>query len=183
MTHVEKRLAHFHLGADAGLWLVSREPHPREAREAWMRDAPAMLRIGVHFDAVRLPASVVHRAAGGAGREVVEAAFRRAGIEGAVIVDHSGRWYYALVPPGTAAGWREEGCEALGEGCYLGVPGPYRAEPPGSYWLLTPPGGEADLCEPRNLRELSGHGVEEVPRPVWGRRGARDGADPMIDHP
>ncbi|MGK5642373.1 hypothetical protein ACSNOK_29270, partial [Streptomyces sp. URMC 126] len=51
--------------ATAADWLVSRDPRPREIRETWMRDAPAMLRTGLHFEAVRLAGAVVGVVAGG----------------------------------------------------------------------------------------------------------------------
>ncbi|MFF4407174.1 hypothetical protein ACFY2W_30025 [Streptomyces sp. NPDC001262] len=139
----------------AGAWLVSRETHPLTAREAWLRDEPAILRTGIHFEAVRLSAPVVHHRAGSNERDDVERALRATGIGSAVIADPARRWYYALVPPGTAITWHEPGTEVLGQGHYLGVPAPYRAEPPGTHWLLTPPDGEGALCPPDSLREFT----------------------------
>lgn len=145
-------------------WLVSREVHPSEAREAWARGEPAMIRMGIHLEAVRLPAALVHARAGGEDRKAVEATFRQAGILGAVIADAYRRWYYALVPPGTSAVWDEPGLVCCGPGAYLGVPATHRADPPGSYWLLTPPTGEADLCRPGDLRKLAAEGAAAAPR-------------------
>ncbi|MCQ8768922.1 hypothetical protein [Streptomyces telluris] len=116
---------------------------------------PALLRTGIVFDAVRLPAYAVHQHAGSGRREDVVRAFSEAGARGgAVVVDSARRWYYALVPPGTAAGWDEPGTEALGMGCVLGVPAPGRGGPPGSYWLAGAPRGPEGLCVPGAVRVL-----------------------------
>ncbi|AZQ74104.1 hypothetical protein EKH77_25330 [Streptomyces luteoverticillatus] len=139
----------------AAQWLVSRETHPREAREAWARGEPAIIRMGVHVEAVRLPARFVHARAGGEGRAVVEGVFRQVGVLRAVIADAHRRWYYALVPPGTSAAGDEPRLVCCGTGGYLGVPPTHRVEPPGTYWLLAPPAGEADLCDLDALRELA----------------------------
>ncbi|MGI5340734.1 hypothetical protein ACQEVS_26725 [Streptomyces sp. CA-181903] len=135
-------------------WLVSRDPRPREIRETWMRDAPAMLRTGMHFEAVRLAAGVVGVLAGSGERDAVEGAFKAAGVASAVIVDPSGRWFYVLVPPGTAMGWDVPGIHVLAADHFLGVPAPYRADPPGTHWLLCPPQGEEELVDPGALRQL-----------------------------
>ncbi|MBZ4319900.1 hypothetical protein [Streptomyces huiliensis] len=135
-------------------WLVSRDPRPREIRETWMRDAPAMLRTGLHFEAVRLAAGVLGIAAGSGAREAVEEAFRAAGVEDSVIADPSGRWFYALVPTGTAREWDVPGVHVLAADHYLGVPAPHRADPPGTHWFLCPPQDEGDLCDPVALRRL-----------------------------
>lgn len=142
------------MAAGAAQWLVSREIHPRVAREEWMRDKPAMLRTGVHFDAIRLPARAVHFLAGGEDRDSVESVFREAGIDSAVIADPPRGWYYVLVPPGTTIASNGSGFEVLGESHYLGVPSPHRAEPPGTYWLLTPPDDERALCDPCDVEQL-----------------------------
>ncbi|MBB4895832.1 hypothetical protein FHS39_004911 [Streptomyces olivoverticillatus] len=115
------------------------------AREAWLRDEPAIIRAGIHFDAVRIPAEHVHHLAGSDGRDAVERAFARVGIETAVIADLSRRWYYALVPPRTTEAEHPT---------YLGVPAPHRADPPGTHWLLSPPDGEDALCDPASVRKL-----------------------------
>ncbi|QLE73930.1 hypothetical protein FGW37_22185 [Streptomyces rectiverticillatus] len=136
-------------------WLAAGERHPHAVREAWSRGAPAMLRTGLCFDAIRLSAEVVHRRAGGDGRDSVERVFREAGVESAVIVNPARRWYYVLVPPGTAQSWDEPGTEALGLACFLGVPAPGQAEPPGTYWLLRAPTGVEGLCVPAAIRGVA----------------------------
>ncbi|MDT0452146.1 hypothetical protein [Streptomyces hesseae] len=134
---------------------MSREIHPREAREAWVRGEPAMIRMGIHVEAVRLPARFVHARAGGEDRAAVEEVFRQVGIVRAVIADAHHRWYYALVPPGTSAATDAPRLACCGAGGYLGVPPTHRVGPPGTYWLLAPPTCEADLCDLGALRELA----------------------------
>ncbi|MCC2279664.1 hypothetical protein LKL35_30175 [Streptomyces sp. ET3-23] len=147
------------MDAPAARWLLSREPHPYPVREAWMRDTAAVLRTGLHFDAVLLPGHVVHRLSGSAERRAVERVFRVAGIGGAVIVDRPHRGYTVLVAPGTSTTWSVPGIDCLGAAHPLGyvrIPAPHRAEPPGAYWLLTPPDAGEGLCDPGALRRLIG---------------------------
>ncbi|WP_116210028.1 hypothetical protein [Streptomyces olivoreticuli] len=105
---------------------------------------------GVLFDAVQIPVEAIHSQTGSADRDAVEAVFRSAAIDSAVIVYG---WYYALVPAGTARFWTVP-CECLGLSHSIGVPAPHRADPPGAYWLLTPPAGAEDLCDPIGLARL-----------------------------
>ncbi|RKN76368.1 hypothetical protein D7231_05045 [Streptomyces klenkii] len=114
-----------------------------------------MLRTGLFFDAVRLSAEVVHARAGGGDRDAVERVFREAGVECGVIVNPARRWYYVLVPCGTAASWDESGTEALGTACFLGVPAPGRGGPPGAHWLLGPPLGAEGLCGPGAVKAVA----------------------------
>ncbi|MFF7021663.1 hypothetical protein ACFY97_11675 [Streptomyces klenkii] len=139
----------------APYWLAAGERHPQGVREAWSRGAPAMLRTGLFFDAVRLSAEVVHARAGGGDRDAVERVFREAGVECGVIVNPARRWYYVLVPCGTAASWDESGTEALGTACFLGVPAPGRGGPPGAHWLLGPPLGAEGLCGPGAVKAVA----------------------------
>lgn len=145
-------------------WLISREVHPSVGREAWMRNEPAVIRTGIHFEAVRLPAALVHDLATTVADEVVsrqtvERTFHEVGIHSAVIADPARRWYYVLVPPGTAEEW-DDTFECLGRDHYLGVPATHRADPPGTHWLLSPPEGEEDLCDPGAVRRLTATGSE-----------------------
>ncbi|WP_171161887.1 hypothetical protein [Streptomyces sp. I05A-00742] len=143
--------------AGAAAWLVSREVHPRVAREAWAKGLPATLRSGIHFDAVHIPAALIEDRAASRQRESIEAHFRSAGITGSVIVSRLRDRYTALVPPDTADTWDVHRTECLGAGChtnYLATPVPTRREPPGAYWLLPAPDGPEMLCAPDRLREL-----------------------------
>ncbi|MGW0495166.1 hypothetical protein ACWD0Z_06935 [Streptomyces sp. NPDC003007] len=81
-----------------------------------------MIPLGHSFDAVRIPADVVHAATGSTDRSVVEARLAQCLNDGPVIHDPGFARYYALVPPGTADEWPSPVVECLGEGTYLGVP-------------------------------------------------------------
>ncbi|MEV4740458.1 hypothetical protein [Streptomyces sp. NPDC049555] len=143
-------MTHDRLGAlqekAAARWLVSRATHPRDAWEEWAYGRPAMLRMGAHLEALRLPAGLVHRVAGGEEPGVVRDALRRGGVGWGVIVGVHGRSYYVLVPPGTSRTWDDGRIACAGPGDYLGVPAVERDAPPGSYWLLPPPEGPGELC-------------------------------------
>ncbi|MFI1253760.1 hypothetical protein ACH4U6_08160 [Streptomyces netropsis] len=143
----------------AARWLVSSADPSSEAHAEWARGRPALLRVGRRFDAIRLRANVVHAYAGQDDGEAppradVERALAGAGITTAVIADPARHWYYALVPPGTAAGWTVRGIECLGPNHFLGVPAPHRVDPPGSYWLLAAPDSNSTLCDPGAVHEL-----------------------------
>ncbi|WP_171166837.1 hypothetical protein [Streptomyces sp. I05A-00742] len=141
------------LSTGAAAWLVSREVHPRVAREAWAKGLPATLRSGAHFDAVHIVASLIEHRAASRERDAVEAHFRAAGITGAVIVSRRHDRYTTLVPPGTSDFWDFPHTQCLGRD-YVTTPVPTRREPPGAYWLLPAPDGELALCPPARLRAL-----------------------------
>lgn len=67
------------------------------------------------------------------------------------------------MPSGTAEHWAEPTAACLGPDCYLGVPAAHRADPPGTHWLLTPPDGEAALCDPGDVRRLMAEGRNGAP--------------------
>ncbi|MGW1071658.1 hypothetical protein [Streptomyces sp. NPDC002537] len=120
----------------------------------WLRGDPAHVLTGVLFDAVEIPAEVIHAQAGSGDRGAVERAFRKAAITSAVIAEPSHGWYYALVPPGTAREWRPP-LECLGPSHSIAVPPPHRTGPPGIHWLLTPPDSAASLCDPEDVRRAT----------------------------
>ncbi|MBH1938378.1 hypothetical protein I5Q34_29670 [Streptomyces sp. AV19] len=142
----------------AGRWLVSRETHPRVAREAWSKGLPATLRAGIHFDAVHVPAALVEDGIRGSrDRDAVERHFRAVGITTAVLVSRRRDRYSILVPPDTADTWNVPGAQCLGatnHTNYLATPPPTRHEPPGAHWLLPAPEGDQDLCVPDCIRAL-----------------------------
>ncbi|NVK77700.1 hypothetical protein [Streptomyces morookaense] len=144
----------------AALWLVSRERRPLDARESWTSGAPATLKVGLHFDVVHLPSSVVERGIDGiTDRDAIRHHFRTAGLTSAVIVSRSQTRYSVLVPPGASRDWAEPGIPCIGIESpinYVGVPVPTRREPPGSYWLMPAPDDECMLCDPANIRLLIG---------------------------
>ncbi len=148
-------------GAAATEWLSQALLLP--SRGEWVRGDSAQVLTGVLFDAVQIPVEVLHFQAGSADRGAVEAVFRQAGIDSAVIAQPAYGWYYALVPLGTARSW-DAPCECFGVSHSIAVPAPHRADPPGVHWLLTPPDGAASLCDPERVRKM-----------VAPRRGRQEG--------
>jgi hypothetical protein len=138
-------------------WLLSTHPTPRQAQKGWARDGIALLPLGTLFSAVRIPARLVHAAAGSDDHAAVDAYLADALHGGPVICDPRGRHYYALVPASTAARWRHPLVECLGRDTYLGVP---RLDAVGldahawaSYWSV-PMSSLADLCSPEAVSQL-----------------------------
>ena len=134
-------------------WLAAACERPGQAHRAWLEGARALLRAGVRWDAVKVPASIVYRLADSSDPEQVRAILAEHGAHGPVIVDPR-RSYYLLVPPGTATNWRTHGAECLGVACYLSVPAPSRLEPPETHWLTPPDGTGRDLCNPAAVAAL-----------------------------
>ncbi|MGI5527940.1 hypothetical protein ACQEVX_11090 [Streptomyces syringium] len=104
---------------------------------------------------------MVHAYAGRAdgeapSRAAVERALAGAGITTAVIADPARHWYYALIPPGTAAGWTIRGIERLGRNHFLGVPAPQRVAPPDSYSTLCDPGAVHELIRAQRTAAETG---------------------------
>ncbi|MBH1937086.1 hypothetical protein I5Q34_22925 [Streptomyces sp. AV19] len=157
----------------AANWLVSREPHPRTAREAWAKGLPATLRAGRHFAAVHAPAAFVESGIIGIrDRDAVERHFRTAGINSAVIVSRRQHQYTVLVPATTALTWNEPGTHCLGNDHwtnYLAVPPPVRREPPGAHWLFPAPHDDVTLADPVALRLLLGRSKSQQNDTLFGR--------------
>jgi hypothetical protein len=63
---------------------------------------------------------------------------------------------YFLVPQGTATRWDEPGTEALGECCYVGIPGDLDPDPSTVHWLAPPTAPVPDLVRPELLLTLLG---------------------------
>lgn len=138
-------------------FLLSGDIHPSGGRERWAKGAPALVQVGIRFDAVQIPAALVEACASVPSLHGITEAFREAGITRSVIVSRSRVWYYVLVPPGTDRTWRVEGVRCLGtadEAPYLSVPHPASPGMPGAHWLLPAPDGVGALCDPRSVRAL-----------------------------
>ncbi|MFI7019858.1 hypothetical protein [Streptomyces sp. NPDC050164] len=126
-------------------WLASGHPSPSTARREWDSAAGlAMIPLGHSFDAVRIPANVVHAATGSTDPSVVEARLAQYLNDGPVIHDPGFARYYVLVPPGTVYEWPSPVVECLGEATtYLGVPRVDRIgldeETQASYWSVVIP--------------------------------------------
>lgn len=134
-------------------WLAATHERPGVARQAWLGGARALLRAGVAWDAVKVPASIVYRLADSSDPERIRAILAEHKADGPTIAD-PGRAYYLLVPAGTAANWRTHGAECLGAACYLSVPAPSRLGPPETHWLTAPDGTGHDLCDPAAVAGL-----------------------------
>lgn len=139
-------------------WLVSRERHPRDARESWEQGRAATLSAGFHFDAIRLWSPYVKGAIKGAkDRPAIETRFRDAGIAAAVIVSRTKEWYTVLVRPEAGRGRDVPDTEYLGRTMgYIAAPTPSRREPPGSYWLLPAPDEPSMLATSTAVQQLLG---------------------------
>lgn len=112
-----------------------------------------MLPLGGLFDAVRLPAEVVHAAAASEDHENV-AAYLAEVLDGPVIHDPC-TWYYALVPPQTTATWRSPFARCIGRGSWVGVPPTDRCAPLrfGPYWIVSM-AHAGDLCSAVSVTKL-----------------------------
>ncbi|WP_331723552.1 MULTISPECIES: hypothetical protein [unclassified Streptomyces] len=143
-------------GADRAVsdWLAASLDNPAKAHREW-DSGVALLRTGLTFDAIRIPAPVIHAAAASEDPDTVSAFLADNLNQGAVIHDAYtvGVSYYALVPAGTHANWRTSGTPCLPPGTWLGVPHPSRTARPGPYWAL-PPHSPGDLCTPLALVTL-----------------------------
>ncbi|MGW1071609.1 hypothetical protein [Streptomyces sp. NPDC002537] len=136
----------------------------------WLRGDPAQVLTGVLFDVVQIPVEVIHSQADSDGREAVEAVFRDAAIDSAVIADTTYGWCYALVPPGTVRSWSPP-YECFGPSHSIAVPAPHHTDPPGIHWLLAPPDSATSLCEPEAVRKVTavtGVGQQMVSTPCSG---------------
>lgn len=161
------------------LWLVSRVPRPREIHEDWAEGRTPAIEIGRRFDVVHLPAEAVEGGVGGVRTDdVIEAAFREAGIAYGVVVTRRRDAYSVLVRAGTARTWvAGKGTRAVGIDDhlrYLRAPHPGRREGPGDFWLLPAPHADEVLAGAVEVRALlarsggsPGRGEATV---TWGMR-------------
>ncbi|MFE5974325.1 hypothetical protein ACFQ64_19450 [Streptomyces sp. NPDC056460] len=141
--------------AGAATWLLLAARDPGQARREWATYGVALLRCGTLFSAVRIPASVVHTAAGTSDRTEV-ADYLLQALEGPCFFDGTSQAFYALTPRSTAARWNVPGTEALGADFFLGVPATGICEPGpmSAAWWVVPMDGPAALCHPDAVRRL-----------------------------
>ncbi|WP_171161745.1 hypothetical protein [Streptomyces sp. I05A-00742] len=158
------------------LWLVSRATRPREIHEAWAGGRTPAIEIGRRFDVIHLPAGAVEGGIAGVRTDdVVEEAFRGAGIGYGVVVTRRRDVYSVLVRAGIARTWAVGGTRAVGADDhlrYLRVPHPGRREGPGGFWLLPVPHEDGVLAgagEVRALLARFAEGGEDGRRVVWKR--------------
>lgn len=168
-TRAERDLA-------VGHWLLSAALDRSEARAQWAEQGVTVLRCGGIFAAVRIPAELVHAAAGTSAPGEVCAYLAEALHGGPVLVDRHGTRYYALVPASTARWWDVPDCECLGVGACLGVPRPGISAPEAaspSYWAV-PMDSPGVLCTPDDVSRLVMTGRHQ--RPITQARGRRSSA-------
>ncbi|MFJ1746126.1 hypothetical protein ACIOJD_07760 [Streptomyces sp. NPDC088116] len=149
MTHTGRRTE----ATAISQWLTSTTRHPDIAEKDWAAGRPAILRTGIIYDAVRMPMELVHAAVWSTVPDVVGGALAEV-LDGPVVC-HPGRWYYALVPPGTCEVWRSPVAAARGRGGWLGIPRVDRTAPApvDPYWAV--PVARIDrLCLPAAVNEL-----------------------------
>ncbi|MEU7414911.1 hypothetical protein AB0B40_37445 [Streptomyces sp. NPDC042638] len=136
-------------------WLASAHDVPTQARAEWTTQKLALLPLGRHFAAVRIPGAIVHAAVGTDDGQAITHALETA-LPGPVIHDVRavGPTYWALVPWRPGSRWRGPAeTRYLGPGTYLGIPDIGCTEPPGSYWV-TQPRYRRDLCHPEAVLSL-----------------------------
>ncbi|AXG81164.1 hypothetical protein DVK44_29630 [Streptomyces paludis] len=132
-------------------WLASSITEPDFAYEDWQRGRPAVLRVGVRFDAVKMHPNLVHAALGVTGvTDVVDA---MPVMIGGPVVAHPGPWYHALVPVGTCARWGEPYGTMLGVGGWLKVPHPSNRGTSDVHWA-SPVVAPGQLCDPGDVAAL-----------------------------
>ncbi|MYZ36663.1 MULTISPECIES: hypothetical protein [unclassified Streptomyces] len=142
-------------------WLASSSRLPGKAHDHWYRQGrPALLPTGVIFDAVRMPAVLVHAAVGSAEPDSVAGELSKI-LKGPVIAETG--WYYALVPPRTTETWRSPLAVVRGRGAWLTVPRVDHTKPrhSGCHWSV-PVEQVGKLCDPAGAAELLQVGRERL---------------------
>lgn len=149
-TRSERELAVAH-------WLLSAATLRAFAVDEWKTGGVTALQCGTLFAAVRIPAAVVHAAAGTEVLSEVDEYLRGAVHGGPVIYGANGQQYYALVPASIQRTWTVPGTAVVGRGDYLGVPSPDLVRYPGragSYWSV-PMDSPAVLCTQGAVSQLA----------------------------
>lgn len=126
---------------DVTEWLLQAADDPTRARAEWQTMDVALLRCGVHFTAIRVPAAVVFAAARSEDRARADEYLGAALHGGPVFVDRQSGRYYCLVPVGTCATWRMPDTACLTVDSFLGVPHPSidsSRYPARSFWCVPP---------------------------------------------
>lgn len=158
-------------------WLLAtyREEQRGYARAQWKEYGAAALPLGGLFSAVRIPARLVHAAAGCSRPEGVDE-FLDQVLEGPVICSPRYQRYYALVPASMPATWRQArddwrvmDVDCLGRGTCLAVPRVDAVEPRplDSYWSVPMPSAGV-LCAPLAVARLIATGRHQMPTELEG---------------
>ncbi|MEV0281759.1 hypothetical protein AB0I22_35970 [Streptomyces sp. NPDC050610] len=109
------------------------------AEDEWWRRGVALFLVGPSWDAVKLPAPLVHAVADGSDVGRVRAILHRLGVTGPVFLHRE--TYVVLVPPGTAATWNAAAeCVTTTdrEAHYMGLPAPHTWDGPRAHWVIPP---------------------------------------------
>ncbi|MFF4797218.1 hypothetical protein ACFY1U_02260 [Streptomyces sp. NPDC001351] len=134
---------------DVTQWLLQAADDPARARAEWQTMDVALLRCGVQFSAIRVPAHVVFAAARSEDRTGVDDYLEAALFGGPVFLDRQSGRYYCLVRAEPCTPWRVPDTACLVAGSYLGVPHPsidssrYLAR---SFWCVPPDRPQA-VCQ------------------------------------
>ncbi len=141
-------------------WLLAAAQYMREARKEWAVAGIALLRCGGNFSAIRVPAEVVHAAAGAEDLHQVDDYPSDALPGGPVFVDVTSRRYsssYQRVPCDKLCG-NPGSCRmrsVSGPAGLLGVPTPNATDPYAarSYWCV-PMDSPGELCDPQAVSQF-----------------------------
>ncbi|MFJ6014438.1 hypothetical protein [Streptomyces sp. NPDC092952] len=140
----------------ATTWLVLAASHSEKARREWSSFGLALLRCGVLFSAVRIPATLIYAAAGTEEPDAVRGFLAEVLDGGPVFHDVGGRQFYALTPASTPRSWRFVAAECLDSDTFLGVPATdlteFAPQYP-AYWVV-PMDGPGSLCAPADVARL-----------------------------
>ncbi|MFD4631432.1 hypothetical protein ACFVYR_21335 [Streptomyces sp. NPDC058284] len=146
-------------------WLARAQAEPRQAYREWTGCGVALLPLGRRFNAVRLPARLVHAGVGTADPDVVTATLTEL-LHGPVIHNSPLQTYHALLEPYPPHRWAyAHVAPMLGTGQFLGVPAADLTGPTGLHWAVRPHAVGA-LCSPPSVAALAALGVRLLPRPA-----------------
>lgn len=134
-------------------WLATTCPTPDTAHEDWAASlgGVTLLPLGVHFDAIRVPARLVRTVAGSVDdREIATVLDELLG--GGPVLTDGYRWYHALVALGTQGTWARTDAQCVSSETWLYVPHPAWTSH-GIYWV-TPPRAVGAVCATKDVARL-----------------------------
>ncbi|MEU6349623.1 DUF6415 family natural product biosynthesis protein [Streptomyces sp. NPDC047072] len=139
-------------------WLLLASSSSSAASAEWEKRGVTLLSVGVLFAAVRMPAALVHLAAGTTEPEGVASHLEATLHGGPAFVDERNAAFYFLLPPTVPRDWRIPGAMLLGSDYYIGVPRPdLTAATAGggrSYWSV-PMHSPHSLCSPAAVQQVA----------------------------
>ncbi|MEU1016057.1 hypothetical protein [Streptomyces sp. NPDC005898] len=142
-------------------WLAHAQQEPRQAHREWADTGVALLPLGRHFEAARLPARLVLAAVDTYDPPEITERLTRF-LNGPAFFDGramGGTFDILMRTHRTGHVWKyQDVAPRLGVGNYLAVPRMDRTKPPGAHWVV-PPRFPGDLCEPATVEALIGFGL------------------------